>query len=225
MSGIGGFNKGNESKLRWMRFVDGENLALQGAKILQRQFGPECFKNSPEYFEPGSFLWFPSIGCSGLTNHHLSPHWRVSREGCWNNQASEAIRAYYYTVISGTDEKFSSVEDRIWNLGFAPKVFRKSKSVQKTTCVDFSISAEMLAAAYKDQFDVVEIWTGDADYIPLIEEVKRCGKVVVCCFFNEDHGLSSYLKKSCDRYCDISALFSQRWKVRLQASSPETASS
>jgi uncharacterized protein (TIGR00288 family) len=81
----------------------------------------------------------------------------------------------------------------------------------------------MLVAAYEDQFDVVEIWTGDADYIPLVEAVKRRGKVVICCFFNEDHGLSTSLRNSCDRYCDISELFTRKWQLHLQSTSLETA--
>src|SRR5579862_2464094 len=123
MSGAGGFCRGNKSELRWMRFVDGENIAFQGAKLLQDQIGPECLKFPSEYFEPDSFLWFPARGWSGVTNHHLCPHWKFSKEGCLNNQASEAIRASYYTVVQGADDKLSSIKDKIWGLGFTPKVF------------------------------------------------------------------------------------------------------
>ncbi len=214
MSSAGGFCRA-KTELRWMRFVDGENMVHQGTKFLESHFphsgGPSS--TSP-FFEKGHFLWLPAQGWSAVTNYHLSAHWPSARNE--NSQTPEAIRAYYYTVVTGSREKVvPTTERKIWEIGFTPRVLWKAKATQKSKTVDSLISIDMLSAAYEDQFDLVEIWTGDADYIPLINAVKRLGKIVVCCFLGEEHGLSRELRIASDRYCDITDLMIKRWEADL----------
>lgn len=214
MSGIGGMCRA-KTELRWMRFVDGENFVHQGSKFLTERFNRTAKLDivSP-FFKKDHFLWLPAQGWSAAINYHLAAQWSSARKE--NNQTPEAIRAYYYTVVSGArDEVVLVTEKMIWDIGFTPRVIWKEKAKKKSKAVDSSISVDMLSAAYENQFDLVEIWTGDADYIPLINAVKRLGKVVVCCFFGEEYGLSNELKVACDRYCDISELVEQRWKTDL----------
>ncbi|NGX57570.1 MAG: hypothetical protein K940chlam3_00463 [Chlamydiae bacterium] len=215
MSGGGGFCRA-KTELRWMRFVDGENFVHQGSKFLAKHFNcPEELDVSSPFFLKEHFLWLPAQGgWSAVTNYNLSAHWPSARKE--NSQTPEAIRAYYYTVVSGDKDKVvPATEKTIWEIGFTPRVLWKKKGKMKSKAVDSSISVDMLSAAYENQFDLVEIWTGDADYIPLVNAVKRLGKIVVCCFFNEDYGLSQELRIACDRYCDISDLMLQRWQVDL----------
>ena len=46
---------------------------------------------------------------------------------------------------------------------------------------------------------------GDGDYVPLVEEVKRLGKIVVCVFFDVGNGLSPALKIACDEFRSTAA--------------------
>jgi len=47
----------------------------------------------------------------------------------------------------------------------------------------------MLSHAFLNNYDVATLIAGDADYVPLVEEVKRLGKVVYVLFF-VSNGLS-----------------------------------
>lgn len=44
--------------------------------------------------------------------------------------------------------------------------------------MDISLATDLLGHATADQFDLAVLVAGDADYIPLIEAVKRLGKRV-----------------------------------------------
>ncbi len=210
MSGGGGICRAR-TEVRWMRFVDGENFTFQGSKFLQNEhiLSTHLDIESPYYIKD-QFLWIPVDGGSAMANYNLAPQW--ANTSVHNNQMPEAIRSYYYTMVTGAkDEVVPTVERKIWDRGFTPRVIWKEKGKMKSKAVDSSISVDMLSAAYENQFDLVEIWTGDADYIPLVNAVKKLGKVVVCCFFGENYGLSSELKIACDRYCDISGHMSLHW--------------
>lgn len=55
---------------------------------------------------------------------------------------------------------------------------------------------------------------GDADYIPVIQEVQRLGKIVCVSFFTgEESGLSEELRNVPDGFFDLSPDFKERWKT------------
>ena len=58
--------------------------------------------------------------------------------------------------------------------------------------------------------DVAVLFGGDGDYIPLVEEVKRLGKLVYVAFFDDDT-VSDDLKMAADRFFDLSELLVQTW--------------
>jgi uncharacterized LabA/DUF88 family protein len=47
--------------------------------------------------------------------------------------------------------------------------------------------------------------------VPLVEEVKRLGKIVCVAFFLEGKGLHPELKLSADRFCDLTPYFKGSW--------------
>ncbi len=53
--------------------------------------------------------------------------------------------------------------------------------------------------------------SGDGDYVPLVSEVKRLGKVVCVAFF-EDSGLNPELRLSADAFADIGQSFLNHWQ-------------
>jgi hypothetical protein len=55
---------------------------------------------------------------------------------------------------------------------------------------------------------------GDADYVPLVEEVKRLGKRVHNSYFQEEWGLSPELRRHADSFCGtaLTDLFLDAWR-------------
>lgn len=70
---------------------------------------------------------------------------------------------------------------------------------------------DMLSHAFRGNYEAAVLIAGDADYVPLVEEVKRLGKNVYRSFF-EFHGLSPELRRSVDSFSDITAQLVQSWK-------------
>jgi hypothetical protein len=69
----------------------------------------------------------------------------------------------------------------------------------------------MLSHAYKDNYDVAVLVTGDADYLPLVDEVQRQGKVVVVAFFDTSHGLDVRLGRAADHFIELNEWFQELW--------------
>jgi uncharacterized LabA/DUF88 family protein len=53
---------------------------------------------------------------------------------------------------------------------------------------------------------------GDGDYVPLVREVKRLGKIVCIAFFSEPkHGLSPELRVESDYFFPLEEKFRPAW--------------
>lgn len=70
----------------------------------------------------------------------------------------------------------------------------------------------MLSHAFLGNYDAAVLVAGDADYVPLVEEVKRLGKLVHVAFFGSQ-GLSPELRRSADQFCEIAGDFAAAWKT------------
>jgi uncharacterized LabA/DUF88 family protein len=68
----------------------------------------------------------------------------------------------------------------------------------------------MLSHAFRGNYDVALLFAGDGDYAPLVDEVKRLGKVVHLCFFQ--NGLNQALRLGADHFTDITGQFLQQWR-------------
>jgi uncharacterized LabA/DUF88 family protein len=178
-----------DRSLRWMRFVDGENFTLMAQKLatdrgIELQAGP--------YWKKDRFAWIPSqAGC--LPDYPSMP-------GC--ALAGRATRAYYYTSDWESPEQIEMTRIALWGLGFDPVVFRKEKGLNSKG-VDIALSTDLLCHAFRDNYDVAVLVAGDGDYCPLVEEVKRLGKIVHVEFFGESYGLNLKLKLVADRFIDL----------------------
>ncbi|NIA09439.1 MAG: NYN domain-containing protein [Nitrospiraceae bacterium] len=101
----------------------------------------------------------------------------------------DLIRAYYYEGIDPTDESQRSFHKALSMQGFhvetRPLVKRDWEQKPKEKGVDVMLATELLTHAFKDNFDVAVIVSGDQDYIVALREVKREGKqIVLACFKN-----------------------------------------
>ena len=179
---------------RWMMFVDGENLAIRAKEVARsekRRLEPSA------HYMPDVFLWFPKRSatvCTELvgTRLHLAPH---------------SIRSIYYTAVQGDDQKRADVEQALWDIGFNPVVFKKPAG-QKAKGVDIQLTIDLLTNAFNDNYDVCVLFAGDRDYVPIIKEIQRRGKVVCLSFFvHPAGGLSTELKLASDQFVDITSNF------------------
>ena len=182
-----------------MIFVDGENLTLRAQKLAKNR-GVTLKEN--DFWRKDILFW----------RGNAIPTYNMFLKSSLNipyDLAHTAIRSYYYTALSADDVKLKEVSENLRRLRFDPRVFRKV--CEKSKGVDISLSRDMLSHAYQDHYDVAILFAGDGDYLPLIDEVKRCGKVICVCFFTgDDSGLSDDVKLSADYFVDINDFFLDR---------------
>ncbi len=178
-----------------MLFVDGENFTMRAQKVASTK-GIRLTEG--DLYRQNTFIWFPLYQATA----NLSPEMtRLQRT---------AIRGYYYTSLTGDDQALQDVRNRLWSLGFTPHVFKRDKNEVKAKGVDISLTIDVLSHAYKDNYEVAVLVTGDADYTPLIEEVKRQGKIVYVWFFAEE-GLNPRLRLVADEFFDLTESFIRAW--------------
>lgn len=67
--------------------------------------------------------------------------------------------------------------------------------------VDTLIAVDMLVGAFTNLFSVAVLVAGDADFVPVVNEVKRRGVTVVV--VGEDKHLSTDLKRAADRFIPL----------------------
>ena len=179
----------------WMVFVDGENFTIRAQKVA-------AAKNlqlvEGRYHKKDCFAWFPKFTA---TARIASAPTQLQRH---------ALRAYYYTSLIGDTAALEAVEMSLWQLGFNPQVFKRDANQKKAKGVDIALTKDMLTHAFLGHYEVAVLISGDGDYVPLVEQVKRFGKPVFVWFF-EDEGLNPKLKLASDWFRDITNYFLEGW--------------
>jgi uncharacterized LabA/DUF88 family protein len=124
----------------------------------------------------------------------------------------EVERASYYTYCMGDEAAVESASSQLKNLRFTPhlgsqlpsnlfpRVFWKPKTTTGKG-VDIQMTVDVLAHAYRDNYDILYLVSGDGDYKPLIEEVARLGKQVYVAALSS--GLNAALPKVADVFVDL----------------------
>lgn len=193
------------SGVRWMLFVDGENFTLR-AQALARASGLNLEVDPVNYVQD-VFVWIPGWTTESIFAQAFHPH----------GQSIEALRAYYYTSVVGDEPKVISVREALRGLKFAPQVFKKASGTVKSKGVDITLTKDMLSHAFLDNYDMAVLIAGDADYLPLVEEVKRRGKTVGVGFFTGPGlGLAQEIPLIADRFFDLTRPFVDTWANRIQ---------
>ena len=186
---------------RWMVFVDGENFAIQAKQFAQAE---KIELREGEPYKADAFVWLPGVRAKER---------RVLPKSEFRLQPT-AVRSYYYTSICGDEPLIRQVQEDLWDLGFDPLVFKKEKG-RHSKGVDIALCKDILTHAFFEHYDVAVVVTGDEDYLPVITEVKRMGRVVCLAFFSQ-FGLSAKLKISCDGFWDIGPQFKQAWTTSTE---------
>jgi len=176
-----------------MMFVDGENFAIRGKNVAEA--AGRQLKRS-EVYEPDVYLWFPNRQAS--LQHGIGGG-RLTLE-------PRSIRSFYYTSVQGDQPRVEETERSLWALGFTPVVFKKSHEKRKR--VDIQLTIDVLSNAFLGNYDLCLLVAGDEDYVPIVKEVHRFGKVVSLVFFGGDvGGLSPALKLASDEFFDVTETF------------------
>jgi uncharacterized LabA/DUF88 family protein len=157
------------------------------------------------------FLWLPEGGGAFQRVIHSV------LEECGLNPEPTAIRSHYYTSLQGDDPQITSAVEALRHLGFHPSVFKRT-SDGRSKAVDISLVTDMLSHAFLGNYDVALLIRGDEDYLPLVDEVQRCGRIVVVSAFAES-GTSPELRVRADYFVDISQRFALSWRAVLGSSS------
>ena len=177
-----------------MEFVDGENFTIRAQKYALSQ---NIKLNEGNYYRKDAFIWFPDVSATMKMENTGKLDMRIQ---------DHSVRSYYYTSICGDDKAILDLRTTIWNCGFDPHVFKKSRKEDKAKGVDIALTIGMLGHAYMNNYDVAILFSGDADYTPVVNEVKRLGKAVYVCGFSSS-GLSADLKLASDAFIDIEPSF------------------
>ena len=87
------------------------------------------------------------------------------------------------------------------HLGFGWVRSKKRKRPRRQKAVDTLIAVEMLVGAFNELFPVAVLVAGDADYVPVINEVKRLGVLTVVAA--SPKSIADELKRAADRFFEI----------------------
>ena len=199
----------NPNLRRWMAFVDGENFTIGAQRLMK---GKNSTLQVGPLHSPNEFVWFAD---TLATQFAARPH-VTSPAAHWNPRMRVpqlqplATRAYYYTSVVGDEPKIVAVKEALWRMGFHPEVFKKAKRQDKAKGVDVALTKDLLSNAFLDNYDVAVLYAGDGDYVPLVEEVKRLGKVVCVAYFGNER-MSENLRLASDVFIDVTHEFSHSW--------------
>ena len=133
------------------------------------------------------------------------------------NQSTLLGRITYYDALPGKkkdaiedeeSEKENAEREAYWraiellpdvHLGFGELRGLQRKVRQKG--VDTLIAVDMLVGAFSGLFDIAVLLSGDADFTPVVEEVRRRGVMVAVAAVSDS--LSGDLRRVADRFIEI----------------------
>lgn len=78
--------------------------------------------------------------------------------------------------------------------------------VRPQKSVDGRLIFDAMKGAYDDRYDIAAIASGDGDYIPVVQEIKRKNKEVWIVAF--DHGTNNGLKTLADNFVNLTNMIS-----------------
>lgn len=102
-------------------------------------------------------------------------------------------------------------------LGFGSLRGKAKRTPRRQKGVDTLIAVDMLVGAFTDLFPVATLIAGDADFVPVVREVRRRGVLVIvgAAMTQPQASLSDELRRAADRVVDIgSALTAFKYQGR-----------
>jgi uncharacterized LabA/DUF88 family protein len=198
-------------------FVDGENLAIRYKEMVKAGRTPA----KDNIVIDDCFVW----------NH------RLLSDHNWNLK-----RISYYTSIVGDDEKVSELRRTISRTVFrvttnmisptlgqsatgqmVPFVRKKSTKSRKEGICDIAIAVDVMRACYRDHAQCIWLFSGDADFIQLFQEIVHSGKKAYASAFSS--GLCPEIPLVVDEFLDLDNYFFDETPLPTEVSvtNPELA--
>jgi uncharacterized LabA/DUF88 family protein len=150
-------------------FVDGENLALRYKEMLAAGRIPR----PDNIYVEDCFVWNQRI-----LDSHL---WRIKRIAYYTSAAGDSD--YVRAVCKAISETTYTCVTNMTNDGvhrrtgqIIPFVRKKGAKSRKESICDIAIAVDVMRACYRDHASTVWLFSGDGDFIKLIEEVIHSGK-------------------------------------------------
>jgi len=111
------------------------------------------------------------------------------------------IRAYFYTgVLVPPSQAQVGFHRALTNLGFSvvtrPLKERGITTVEKG--IEAALVTDFLGSAFRNAYDTAILISGDSDFLPAVDEVKRLGKRVEVAAFTET--VSEQMRMTSDRF-------------------------
>jgi uncharacterized LabA/DUF88 family protein len=123
---------------------------------------------------------------------------------------------------ASTFAEMKNVREKLADSKLAAEDREKLKGDFKALEARIALTKDMLANAFNNNYDVAVLVTGDGDYVPVVEEVKRLGKTVYLTFFEDkDGGLNKELRLASDKFFRLRSSFIQAWADRTSAPAEE----
>lgn len=179
-----------------MLFVDGKNLAARFNGL--KESGKRPFEKVEEIKD--TFVWIPF-------------HFEHPKSLPMGLETYDIIRGYYFTyfvcdvaLIREYIEKIKNTQIRMnTDQTFLPRVIKKDRSERDVKGDDIGLTVIALHHAFHQHMDIMHLFTGDGDYIPLVEEVQRLGiRVYVSAF---SLGLNNKLRLTADKFFELDRHF------------------
>jgi hypothetical protein len=176
-----------QDRARIMMFVDGDNLLYR----FQSMVGNGAAPQNTVTHERDRYVWCWQVAVPGLP---------------------DLMRAYYYVSIVGDEVEQLRVAEKIKSLrpssivnttaqSFSPFVFKKDKQSDKAKGVDIRLTVDAMTGLWHNNYEILWLFTGDADYLPVMEEAVRFGRTV--CVAALSSGLSPKLRQKADHFLNL----------------------
>lgn len=142
-------------------------------------------------------------------------------------------RAIYFTSFSGSEDDAHAARVRIREFGFEPAVVQERKDladrrkhllgqegiIERAKGVDIGLAVRILVEdAYLGNFQSCLLFTSDIDFLPVIETIRRMGKMVFVAGFRSGLGANSRFEYVPDRFINLA---DRTEKVRTKAEAKE----
>jgi uncharacterized LabA/DUF88 family protein len=117
------------------------------------------------------------------------------------------IDAYCYVPINPRNEhRLDRAIEDLWRAGYIVNTKRGTIAGGTYKCnFDVEITMDILKVIYQTKPDIIVLATGDADFVPLIQEVRKSGVRVEVAAFEESIGAEILLK--CSGFIDLTVYY------------------
>lgn len=190
--------------------VDGENLAIRYKAMIKD--GYEA-KNNVIYVKD-IFVWSPDLFQRYNTMKDIL---RISYFTCitgddvilkqLNDKISKIEYSYTVDIVGGGggNSLYTDGLNKIVNTGtLNPRLFKKQKG-QPSKKIDIAMVIDAFNYSILDGIDEIHIMSGDADFIPVLQEIMRRGKKVAVSSFSS--GVNDEMKHIPDTYHCLDDIF------------------